>query len=291
MSDNPHPRHVGFLAPSGYARHRTDTETTEVSERLAAHMAVAIIAEARRPVGRLKLLKLMYLAEREAMRRFLLPIIGDDILAMRQGMALSNTAALAGGRGEANGAWNRHIVQTAQGLGVRKGVPARSLDSLNEDDRSVIQSVCQRYGHRTQDQLVHDVHHKLPEWIAHWHQPDRKPQAVPVPYETLYRTVCAGMNKADARYLAQDYRAAKERWIVSDPEILGGTPVVAGTRVSVYAIRGRLTRGDTPEDLADDYPGIDRGAFRAANMFARAHPLETLPSGKPWQTSAGQPHG
>ena len=106
-------------------------------------------------------------------------------------------------------------------------------------------------------------------------------------YETLYRTICDGVSEADARYLAEDYRAAQERWITSDPEILGGTPVVAGTRVSVYAIRGRITGGETVDDLANDYPGIDCGAFRAASLFAKTHPLERHPSGKPWKASAG----
>ena len=260
-------------------------------ERPAAQMAVALIAKAHRPIGRLKLLKLMYLAEREAMRRFLLPIIGDDIFAMEKGMALSNTARLAQGEGEVDGDWNQHIVRTAQGLGIRKGVAARSLDCLSEDDLGVIHGVWERYGRKTQYELVDVVHHQLPEYKQHWDDAAHKTHAVPVPYETLYRTICKGVTKADARYLAKDYRAAQERWIRSDPEILGGTPVVAGTRVSVYAIRGRLIGGETAEDLAEDYPDVDSGAFRAASMFARAHPLETRPSGKPWRGSAARPPG
>ena len=260
-------------------------------ERLAAQMAVALIAKANRPIGRLRLLKLMYLAEREAMCRFLLPIIGDDIFAMRQGMALSNTARLARGKGEVDSDWNQHLVRTAQGLGIRKGVAARSLDCLSEDNLKVIHSIWECYGHRTQDELVHVVHHQLPEYKQHWDDAVHKTHAVPVPYETLYSTICKGVTKADARYLAEDYRAAQERWITSDPETLGGTPVVAGTRVSVYAIRGRLIGGETPEDLAEDYPHVDCGAFRAASMFARAHPLETHPSGKPWKASAAHPPG
>lgn len=255
-----------------------------MSERLATQMAVAFIAKANRPVGRLKLVKLMYLAEREAMRRFLLPIIGDQIFAMRQGMVVSITARLVRGEGEDYGEWNQHIVGTARGLGIRKGVSVEQLDCLSEDDLGVIQSVWDRYGSKSQDELVHVVHHRLLEWIEHWDNvADRKTHAVPVPYETLYMTICEGLNEADARYLAEDYRAAHERWILSDPEILGGTPVVAGTRLSVYAIRGRLTGGETADDLAQDYPGIDCGAFRAASIFAKTHPLETHPSGKPWE--------
>ena len=240
-----------------------------MNERRATQMAVAFITKANRPVGWLRLVKLMYLAEREAMCRFLLPIIGDQIFAMQQGMALSDTARLAQGKEEADGEWDQHIVRTARGLGIRRGVSAGSLGDLSEDDLGAIQRVWERYGDKSQDELVHDVHHKLPEWMDHWDNHDRKTHAVPVPYETLYRTICEGVNEADARYLAEDYGAAQERWITSNPKILGGTPVVAGTRVSVYAIRGRLTGGETPEDLAQDYPHIDRRAFRAASMFAK----------------------
>ena len=252
-------------------------------------MAVAFIAKANGSVGRLKLVKLMYLAEREAIRRLLPPIIGDKVFAMRHGMAVSNTVHLVGGEGEPDGSWNRHIVRKSRGLVIRKGVSTQLLDCLGEDDLDVIRSVWESHGDKSQDELVHVVHHGLPKWIAYWKQAGRKKGAVPVPYETLYRIICKGITKADARYLAEDYRAARQRWITSDPQILGGTPVVAGTRVSVYAIEGRLLDGETPEDLAEDYPGTDCGAFRAAGMFAKAHPLATHPSGKPWEVSAGRP--
>ncbi len=49
---------------------------------------------------------------------------------------------------------------------------------------------------------------------------------------------------------------ARDRYIKSDPEILGGTPVIDGTRIPVYAVLGRLQYGDTLEDLLDDYPHV-----------------------------------
>jgi len=44
----------------------------------------------------------------------------------------------------------------------------------------------------------------------------------------------------------------------SDPEILGGTPVFAGTRVPVQALLDFLEGGDTIEDFLDNYPGVSR---------------------------------
>ena len=84
---------------------------------------------------------------------------------------------------------------------------------------------------------------------------------------------------------AERYREARDRYITSDADILG-TPVIAGTRVTVYAVLGRLQDGDTVEDLVDDYPHIPREALEAAELYARAHPLRGRPSGRPWRNAA-----
>ncbi|MDE0705832.1 MAG: DUF433 domain-containing protein [Rhodospirillaceae bacterium] len=91
---------------------------------------------------------------------------------------------------------------------------------------------------------------------------------------------------ADSLHNAERYRAARDRYIASDPDILGGTPVIAGTRLTVYAILGRLQGGDTVDDLASDYPELPREAFAAARLYAGAHPLRGRPSGRPWRNAA-----
>jgi len=82
---------------------------------------------------------------------------------------------------------------------------------------------------------------------------------------------------------AMDYETARSKYLVSDPDILGGTPVISGTRITVYAVLARLAAGETVEDLAEDYPGVSREAFRAAALYAKTHPLRGRPSGKPWR--------
>ncbi len=90
---------------------------------------------------------------------------------------------------------------------------------------------------------------------------------------------------ADSLRSAERYREARDRYIVSDPDILGGTPVIAGTRLTVYSILGRLQDGDTVEDLADDNQEVPREAFATAELYAKAHPLRGRPSGRPWQNA------
>ena len=85
---------------------------------------------------------------------------------------------------------------------------------------------------------------------------------------------------------AERYREARDRFIKSHPDILGGTPVIDGTRIPVYAVLGRFQDGDTLQDLIDDYPQVPPEAFQAAELYAKSHPLRGRPSGRPWRNAA-----
>ena len=66
--------------------------------------------------------------------------------------------------------------------------------------------------------------------------------------------------------------AERDPFIVVDPAIQGGTPVIRGTRMTVYSVLGRIEHGDTVEDILADNPDIARDAVEAAVRYARAHP-------------------
>lgn len=61
--------------------------------------------------------------------------------------------------------------------------------------------------------------------------------------------------------------------IVSDPEILGGKPCIAGTRISVELILEWLGTGGTPASIARKHPLLTeelvQEAIRYAARFAR----------------------
>jgi uncharacterized protein (DUF433 family) len=56
--------------------------------------------------------------------------------------------------------------------------------------------------------------------------------------------------------------------ILSDPKVMMGKPVVAGTRITVEAILERLGAGESIENLLEAYPRLTRGSVRAALRFA-----------------------
>jgi uncharacterized protein (DUF433 family) len=82
------------------------------------------------------------------------------------------------------------------------------------------------------------------------------------------------------------YRRARAAWIVSDEAIMGGTPVIKGTRVSVYSVLGRIEAGEPLDAVAKDHLDIPREALDAAVIFAKANPMRGRPSGRPWAQAA-----
>jgi len=56
--------------------------------------------------------------------------------------------------------------------------------------------------------------------------------------------------------------------IVSDPAVMMGKPVVAGTRITVELILEKLAAGETVEQLLAAHPRLTPEAIRAALKFA-----------------------
>jgi uncharacterized protein (DUF433 family) len=56
--------------------------------------------------------------------------------------------------------------------------------------------------------------------------------------------------------------------IISDPKVMMGKPVVAGTRITVELILEKLATGESIEQLLDAHPRLTRRAIQAALAFA-----------------------
>ncbi len=85
---------------------------------------------------------------------------------------------------------------------------------------------------------------------------------------------------------AEHYRAARDKFIDKDEAIKGGTPIVRGTRMTVYSVLGRIEHGESVDDVLSDNPDVPREALEAAILYARTHPLIERPAGKPWSDVA-----
>lgn len=88
-----------------------------------------------------------------------------------------------------------------------------------------------------------------------------------------------GKALAEVRHRMALYERAHER-IVSDPDIMGGTPTIRGTRITAQSVLGRIDAGDTIDSVLENYPYLDRETVEAAAVYAKANPPRGRPAGK-----------
>jgi len=58
------------------------------------------------------------------------------------------------------------------------------------------------------------------------------------------------------------------RQIISDPEILSGTPVFEGTRIALEHVAGMIRRGASVAEIAEDFPALSNEDFEYARQRA-----------------------
>lgn len=65
--------------------------------------------------------------------------------------------------------------------------------------------------------------------------------------------------------------------IVRDPHIVGGEPVIKGTRVTLRTVLASLAEGATTAEILADFPTLAEDDVRAAIAFAATSAQEDLP--------------
>jgi len=60
----------------------------------------------------------------------------------------------------------------------------------------------------------------------------------------------------------------KKELIVSDPAVMMGKPIIAGTRITVELILEKLAAGETVEQILEAHPRLTHSAIQSALAFA-----------------------
>ncbi len=108
-----------------------------------------------------------------------------------------------------------------------------------------------------------------------WKRWSFEDSSVTVRFESLWRAVDGRLRELAAAHAA----------IVTDSEILGGTPVLRGTRVPAHDVAAMLEKGAAPEQVLATYPSLTARQLELARVYAQAVP----PRGRPRRFTP--PHG
>ncbi|MBV9268107.1 MAG: DUF433 domain-containing protein [Acidobacteriaceae bacterium] len=98
---------------------------------------------------------------------------------------------------------------------------------------------------------------------------------------TVLLVKCKGARRKVEGQLKQ--LAHIEEMVVSDPEIMRGTPVFKGTRIPVDLVADMLAQGATGEEILKGYPTLSEEKIAIAPLYMRAFPRRGRPSRGPWQ--------
>jgi uncharacterized phage-associated protein len=140
------------------------------NERKAAQVAAFFLFRAQGRMPILKLMKLLYLAERTSYQKFGEPIIGDKLVSMDHGPVLSITYQHINGelRSE-EGGWDTWVsgrenydVSLQDPSCIR--TPEQDLLELCDDDLDVLEETWSTFGHMTKWQIRDYTHDNCPEW-------------------------------------------------------------------------------------------------------------------------------
>lgn len=174
------------------------------NEEKVAQIASFFLYKAKGPLSRVKLMKLMYLADKEAMKQLDAPISFDHFVSMPKGPVLSQTLDLI--NGSSQGIWNEYISDlTNYQIGLNKTIRQdNDLDLLAESEVSILNQIWEKFNDKDQWELVNYTHdpNNCPEWE------DPKGSSYPIRLEKIY--IHLGRSQEEAEELADNVRHLRE---------------------------------------------------------------------------------
>ncbi|MCD6681163.1 MAG: SocA family protein [Burkholderiaceae bacterium] len=175
------------------------------NEIRTAQAAAFLLFRAGGKLPLIKLVKLLYLAERLSLKKYGEPITGDKLVSMPHGPVLSMTYDLINGAlPSVDGGWESWISDRASHMVAlrdrsRIRSPETDLLHLSESDLEVLNEVWNEFGHWDRWDLVRYTHSEAcPEWE------DPEGSSRPILHEILFQKL--GYSSEEAAALTERLR-------------------------------------------------------------------------------------
>lgn len=172
------------------------------NEKKAAQVAAFFLIRANASLSILKLMKLMYLAERRSFESYGEGMVGDRLVSMPHGPVLSITYNhMSGELISTSGGWDSWISDRAEHAlslnDVKRNATVDDLLELSDADITVLEEVWKKFGNMNQYQLRDYTHNGgCPEW----QDPDGS--MIPMKPEELFKALNFSPEQSDA-YIAR----------------------------------------------------------------------------------------
>lgn len=130
----------------------------------------------------LKLIKLVYLADRESLQKYDYPILFDQMVAMDHGPVNSSTLNYINGYCESP-EWDDFILsKNNYAIGLKNPkISIDDLDELSDADIAVLEHIWHSFGHMDKYEIRDYTHDYCPEWE------NPNGSSKPIPYERILK--------------------------------------------------------------------------------------------------------
>jgi uncharacterized phage-associated protein len=155
------------------------------NERKVSQMAAYFLQKRGGRMSHLKLMKLLYLAEREALRLYGDSMSGDCPVSMPHGPVLSMTLNLMDGDIESQaGGWDSLIsAKENHELSLQTQLQLEDLDELSKADVKILESTWNQFGQLSRWEIRDYTHHHCKEWE------DPHGSSRPISFEKLFQSL------------------------------------------------------------------------------------------------------
>jgi len=180
------------------------------NEQKAAQIAAWFLSQAGGRMPHLKLMKLMYLADREAMRQYGFPMTGARFVSMPHGPVLSNTLSHINDEAPSNqlDGWDSWISDKEDHVVALVRDTSEALDLLSRANLNVLLATWTQFGRMSKYEIRDYTHN--PENCPEWKDPAGS--SLPIHYRTVFQAL--GHDHDDAVEMAAEiaaqYRISQE---------------------------------------------------------------------------------
>lgn len=158
------------------------------SEKAIQAIGVILRNHPHRLAGRLRILKLLYIAERESIMEIGHPLVGSRVVAMDHGPLHSRVLDLINGADMAEPKFSAHFFRLGYLVEMTEDPGVGHLSAYEVEK---LQEVCERYAAVNDWTLAQEITHGFKEWSDRY----RKGTSTPIPLEDIIEAVGRGEDK------------------------------------------------------------------------------------------------
>ena len=177
-----------------------------VSKQKTAHLAAFFLKQSQGEMYILKLVKLMYLAERKHLSKFMRTITRDHFVSMPHGPVPTSLYETIQGCLD-SGEWDKLISDRKEHkVSLKTLKQGFDFDELSDIELETAESVWKEFGHMGRFEIRDWTHDNCPEWE------DPQGSSNPISYERILK-FAAGMEDAEAKETAEEIERLQQATI------------------------------------------------------------------------------